>query len=79
MKIAMMWLDNDPNLLLSQKIVKAMVYHAKKYGELPNLCYVHPSTSIDDKDVGVVVKTAEYILPNTLWIGVSSNGNVGVS
>ncbi len=43
MKIGMLWFDNDPKADLKVKIERAASYYSKKYGQAPNLCFVHPS------------------------------------
>jgi hypothetical protein len=43
MKIGMLWFDNDPKADLKVKIERAASYYSKKYGQAPNLCFIHPS------------------------------------
>ncbi|NUM45690.1 MAG: hypothetical protein HUU38_13385, partial [Anaerolineales bacterium] len=54
-------------------------YYKKKYGNVPNLCYVHPSMlpvnkTIDSKKMmagNVEIRSMMTVLPNHLWIGVN--------
>ena len=81
MNIGMLWYDNDSKTNLESKISRAAIYYHEKYGDIPNLCFVHPSmvsVSKDMKPIGIEVRTTLSVLPNHLWLGVNS-GNVDVS
>ena len=43
MDVGMLWFDNDAKSELDTKIERAALYYHKKYGKVPNLCFVHPS------------------------------------
>ena len=43
MKIGMLWFDNDPKSSITVKIERAALYYRNKYGQIPTLCFVHPS------------------------------------
>ena len=45
MDIGMLWFDNDKNCDLDAKVERAATYYHKKYGQSPNLCFVHPPCS----------------------------------
>ena len=47
MNIGMLWFDNDPKTDLNGKIERAAAYYRSKYGQSPNLCFVHPSMLAD--------------------------------
>jgi hypothetical protein len=49
MKIGMLWFDNDPKADLKIKIERAASYYSKKYGQSPNLCFIHPSMGSGEK------------------------------
>ena len=68
----MLWFDNDPKIDLNTKIIKASEYYQKKYGQTPNLCFIHPSMAVESpsKSFVVDVKTDQMILPNHFWLGV---------
>jgi hypothetical protein len=76
MKIGMLWYDNDTKTDLSMKIEKAMSYYREKYGDTPNLCFVHP-TMLAEKSLNgtaIEVRTTRSVLPNHFWLGVRTNG-----
>ena len=77
MDIGMLWFDNDPKLDLTVKVTKAATYYRQKYGEEPNLCFVHPSmlTEPQVKAGTVAVCSNSTVLPNHFWIGVQQNNN----
>ena len=72
MDIGMLWFDNDPKSDLSSKVLKAVNYYRNKYGEEPNLCFVHPSMvpEGEDKADGIEICSNNTILPHHFWIGV---------
>lgn len=71
MKTGMLWFDNDPKVDLTTKIARAVAYYQKKYGQKPDLCYVHPTMlSTMTKTQGVDVRPNRAVLPNHFWIGV---------
>ncbi len=42
MDIGMLWFDNDKGADFAVKVKRAVDYYKKKYGQIPNLCFVHP-------------------------------------
>lgn len=73
MKIGMLWYNNDPKMLLDDKIKAALEYYRNKYGRVANCCYTNPAT-LGNKKVnlaGVEVHTSRSVLPNHFWIGVA--------
>lgn len=89
MNLGMLWFDNDPKAGLSTKVERAAAYYRNKYGQVPTLCFVHPSmlavepgtaTGEPAKEEmrlegGVVVRSNKSIRPNHFWIGVNgANG-----
>ena len=79
MDIGMLWFDNDKERDLAAKVKRAVEYYRKKYGNVPNLCYVHPNMLPAVKENGankvmageVEVRSTTTVLPNHLWIGVN--------
>ncbi|MFW5714215.1 MAG: hypothetical protein ACOCYU_06040 [Brevefilum sp.] len=75
MDIGMLWFDNDPQSDVASKVQKAAAYYRKKYGENPNLCFVHPSmipkTKAESGAISICSNTT--MLPNHFWIGVQSH------
>jgi hypothetical protein len=74
MDIGMLWFDNDPKSDFLSKVQKAASYYRKKYGENPNLCFVHPSMIPEKKTEagGISVCSNKTMLPHHFWIGVQS-------
>lgn len=73
MKTGLLWFDNDPALSLSDKLPKAVRRYARKFGQEPNVCYVHPSALADGNQVtvgGVRVLPLPTVLRNHFWLGV---------
>ncbi len=77
MKIGMLWFDNDPKSDLKVKIERAMSYYSKKYGQDPNLCYVHPSMVANGNGHtngnGIEIRPNRSVLPNHFWIGMADS------
>lgn len=71
MKTGMLWFDNDPKTDLPAKIERASDYYFKKYGQRPNLCFVHPSmlTAPQSPPQGVSIESNRQVLPFHLWLG----------
>lgn len=73
MDIGLLWFDNDPEVDLAGKVTRAADYYRVKYGEDPNLCFVHPSMLTDKKSKragAVVICSNSTVLPHHYWIGV---------
>jgi len=72
MNTGMLWFDNDPKIDIFVKIMRASEYYQKKYGQTPNVCFVHPSMKMEvpSKSIGVDVQVNQMILPNHFWLGV---------
>jgi len=87
MDVGMLWFDNDKSADLDSKVKRAANYYQKKYGQSPNLCFVHPSMlSINGKKpkgkaktkngkprttAGVELRESKSLLPNHFWLGVN--------
>ena len=39
----MLWYDDDPKRSLEEKLARAIEHMRSKYGQIPKLCFVHPS------------------------------------
>jgi hypothetical protein len=72
MKTGMLWFDNDPKTDLPTKISRAAAYYQKKYGEMPDVCFVHPTMvgGAPLKSQGIEVHPTRQVLPYHLWLGV---------
>lgn len=81
MKIGMLWFDNDPKADLAVKIGRAAAYYSKKYGQAPNLCFVHPSVEPPARNgkngsqntgfANIEIRTHRSVRPNHFWIGIA--------
>jgi hypothetical protein len=75
MQVGMLWLDNDARNTLTARIARAADYYRSKYGDMPDLCLVHPSMLAEDHDLAagragkVIVRPNRTVLPGYLWIG----------
>ena len=74
MNIGMLWFDNDAKTDLAGKIQRAKSYYQQKYGQTPNLCFVHPSMlpTSPPPEAGMELRTTRSVLPNHFWLGVNS-------
>jgi hypothetical protein len=77
METGMLWFDNNPNLDLFSKISQAIDYYRQKYGEDPNLCFVHPSViqSINGGPTPIKILPNNRVIKNHFWIGVQTKNN----
>ena len=77
MRTGMLWFDNDPKSDLRTKINRAADYYQKKYGQKPDLCFVHPSMVTPvlpmQKLQGIEVRATRQVSPNHIWMGVNEN------
>ncbi len=85
MKIGMLWFDNDPKADLKIKIERAASYYSKKYGQAPNVCFIHPSMAPaphgngngngngNGKPGNIEIRTNRSVLPNHFWIGITES------
>jgi hypothetical protein len=74
MDIGMLWFDNDPKADLAQKVSRAANYYQNKYGQSPNLCFVHP-TMLKEQPAragAIELRQSRSVLPNHFWLGVNS-------
>lgn len=88
MYTGMLWFDNDAKAELKLRVERAAEYYRRKYGQQPNLCFVHPSMLANRElplpepavkagsiNAGnVEVRGMKTVLPNHFWIGVSQDG-----
>ncbi len=80
MKIGMLWFDNDTNSDLPTKVERAASYYKGKYGQHPNICFVHPSMAMVDQESksnnqslnagDIEVRLTKSVLPHHFWIGI---------
>ncbi|MBN2044723.1 MAG: hypothetical protein JW757_06875 [Anaerolineales bacterium] len=68
----MLWFDNDKKTSFASKVDRAVLYYKKKYGQMPDVCFVHPQMVPEDKDTpaaNLEVKASPGILLHHFWIG----------
>jgi hypothetical protein len=72
MKTGMLWFDNDPKADLVTKINRAADYYARKYGQKPSICFVHPTMLTGDTPhaLDIEIRPNRQVLPNHLWMGL---------
>ncbi|MBN1954615.1 MAG: hypothetical protein JW900_06140 [Anaerolineae bacterium] len=76
MNFGLLWFDNDSRRGLKEKVLRAADHYQQKYGQRPNLCFVHPSMLKENGDDefradGVQVRSGRAVLPHHFWIGVA--------
>jgi len=73
MNVGMLWFDNDPKTDIMAKINRAVDYYRIKYGQTPNLCFVHPSMvkTSPIKTGSIEVRSSRSVLPNHFWLGLN--------
>lgn len=68
----MLWFDNDKQTDLTSKVDQAAQYYRKKYGQSPDICFVHPQMLAGGEQAAaakVEVKASPMILLHHFWIG----------
>lgn len=73
MKIGMLWFDESREADIAQRIRRASEYYTSKYGQEPDLCFVHPDAIEGDEQVGdetLKIKSSQTLLKDYFWIGV---------
>ncbi len=80
-RIGLLWFDGDPRRSFDAKIEQAVARYRVKFGQEPNVCYVHPSCLPADLAAAaapagaaaalraIQVRTARDILPNHFMLG----------
>ena len=67
----LLWFNRDPKKDLTKKVEEAASRYHHKFGQRPNLCYVHSSMVDTSVQVdGVRVVPAKNRNPGEFWIGV---------
>ncbi len=72
----MLWFDNNKQTTLTSKIEEAAQYYRKKYGQSPDICFVHPQMIGGDEQAApakLEVKPSPMILLHHFWIGNKDN------
>ncbi|HFE66066.1 MAG TPA: hypothetical protein ENJ93_02290 [Chloroflexi bacterium] len=72
MNVGMLWLDDDRQRPLEEKVSRAADYYREKYGRLPELCLVNPKMLAEEKNVGRVrVQPKNSVLLHHFWLGMN--------
>jgi hypothetical protein len=73
----LLWYDDSPGHNLAEKIGRAAQRYRKKFGTVPDVCYVHPSALSDNgkmqKVGGVRVVPRPTVLRHCFWVGIEDN------
>ncbi len=86
MKTGLLWFDDDPRKELEDKVLRAAAHYERKYGQPPDLCFVHPGAFDngngngkrgrhgDVRKVGEVeIRPGRSVLPHHFWLGVAED------
>jgi len=71
METGLLWFDDDPQRELEEKIKRAARHYQQKFGQPPNICYVHPSLldgasrQVDKLEVAPL----SSVLRHHFWVG----------
>lgn len=66
MKTGMLWFDNQG--AIEERIRRAAAYYRRKYGIMPNICFVDRSQHTVDQVDGITIRPDQHILKNHYWI-----------
>lgn len=70
MNVGMLWLDDDKDRPLAEKVQRAVEYYQQKYGMMPTICLVNSSAVAAETAVaGLKVEGSQYVLPYHFWVG----------
>ena len=73
MNVGMLWLDDDKQTTLEDKVLRAADYYREKYGRTPDLCLVNKATIDQERKVGQIrIQPVKNVLPHHFWVGVNS-------
>lgn len=73
MDIGMLWLDDDRQRSLDEKVNRAAEYYLEKYGRSPELCLVNNRSLNETKKVGQIeVQPAQTVLLHHFWLGMKA-------
>lgn len=71
MNYGMLWLDDDKERPLVEKVQRAVAYYCDKYAQVPTVCLVNEQMVAAETAVaGLKVKGSQTILPHHFWLGV---------
>lgn len=73
MDTGLLWFDNSAQPL-TDKVAAAAAHYERRFGERPNVCYLHPEMldMASAKQCALQLRTATHVLQHHLWIGIES-------
>lgn len=73
MDTGLLWFDNSVQPL-TDKVAAAAAHYERRFGERPNVCYLHPEMldKASAKQCALQLRTATHVLQHHLWIGIES-------
>ena len=78
MKVGLLWLDDDPQRAIEEKVRRAAKRYREKFGRAANTCYVNPVSLGGNGDLGdefrcgrVKMIVTPKVLPHHFWLGVA--------
>lgn len=66
------WYDDSAKHTLETKIADAAAAYARKFGAAPNVALVAAAEVAPARVAGCAVRSATYIRPNTVWVGIEA-------
>ena len=71
MNVGLLWYDNGSGDLVG-KVTRAAKHYQNRFGEKPNVCYVHPALLPEgDQQVdGIRIHASGRILRHHFWLGL---------
>ena len=77
MDTGLLWFDNSAQPL-TDKVAAAAAHYERRFGERPNVCYLHPEMldNASAKQCAMPLGTATHVLQHHLWIGIESRPRV---
>lgn len=90
MKTGLLWFDDDSRKELDEKVLRAAAHYERKYGQAPDLCFVHPSAfdngdgkrgkQDEVKKAGEVeIRPGRSVLPHHFWLGMAEEKSRALS
>lgn len=72
LRVGMLWFDDDPKRSLAAKVARAAEHYRHKYGQAPNICYVHESALKSEaaSQTSIKIVAVRDVLRHHLWIGL---------
>jgi hypothetical protein len=76
MDTGLLWFDDNSQRGIEEKVLRAAAHYQRKYGQMPNLCFVHPGMLKGNgkrktlQAGEVEVRPGRAILPDHFWLGV---------